>query len=94
MDEEEKIKVLEDEFQATKEELREILYDIRTFIMEAETPIPNDLEKERLRTLLDEANQERREALRAQKDTEKREAAHAQSDSEKGVEPNGNGQES
>ena len=46
MDTEERIKALEDEFHATKEELQQILFDIRTFIMEAKSPIPNDLEKE------------------------------------------------
>ena len=54
MDTEERIKVLEDEFDETKQELRQILYDIRTWIMEAESPIPNDLEKDRLSTLIAE----------------------------------------
>ena len=70
-EEEESIKALEDEFQLTKEELKGILYDIRTFIMDATTPIPNDLEKERLTTLLDESNFEKREALLAQRDSRK-----------------------
>ena len=43
---EERIKALEDEFNATKEELKQILFDIRAFNMEAKSPIPNDLEKE------------------------------------------------
>ena len=38
----------ETEFQAVKEDLKEILLAIRTYLMEAQTPIPNDLEKERL----------------------------------------------
>lgn len=71
MEAEDSIKALEDEFQLTKEELKDILYDIRTFIMDATTPIPNDLEKERLTTLLDESNVEKREALLARKDSRK-----------------------
>ena len=49
MDTESKIKALEDEVKSLKEELNEILLDMRTYIMEAQTPIPNDLDKERLR---------------------------------------------
>ena len=94
MDTEERIKVLEDEFQATKEELKKILYDMRTYLMEALTPIPNDLERDRLSTFLDEWNAEKREALDAQKDSQKQDAALEQTDSEKGVEPDGNRQES
>ena len=90
MDTEERIKALEDEFQLTKDELKEILYDIRTYIMEAVTPIPNDLERERLSDLLDETNKERREALRAQSDSKKRKALDNQSNSEEEVEPDGN----
>jgi len=45
MDTEERVKALEDEFQATKEELRQILLDIRTVLMEAQTPLPTDLNK-------------------------------------------------
>ena len=52
MSTEERIKALEDEFHTTREELNQILFDIRTFIMEAKSPIPNDLEKE----LRDKAN--------------------------------------
>ena len=57
------------------------------------TPIPNDLEKERLSSLLDETNEEKRQALRAQKDStkdtsgkdasEKRDAAAAQANLER-----------
>lgn len=43
----------EAEFQEVRDELREILLDIRTYIMEAQTPIPNDLDRERLREELD-----------------------------------------
>ena len=49
----EKIKAVEAEFQEVRNELKEILFDIRTYLMEAQTPIPNDLEKERLREELD-----------------------------------------
>ena len=58
MDTEERIKVLEDDFNETKQELRQMLYDIRTWIMEAESPIPNDLEKDRLSTLIAETEAE------------------------------------
>jgi hypothetical protein len=53
MDTESRMKALEDEFQETKEELKEILLDIRTYLMEAQTPIPNDLDRERLREELE-----------------------------------------
>jgi hypothetical protein len=56
MDEESRIKAIEADLQQTKEELKEILLDIRTYLMEAQTPIPNDLDKERLR---EELNTER-----------------------------------
>ena len=93
MEAEEMIKALEDEFQLTKEEMKAILFDIRTYLMEATTPIPNDLERERLGSLLDETNEEKRQALRAQKDSiksksekdesEKRDAADAQANLER-----------
>jgi hypothetical protein len=47
------ITAVEAEFQEIRDELKEMLFDIRTYIMEAQTPIPNDLEKERLREELD-----------------------------------------
>lgn len=47
------IKAVEAEFQEIRDELKEMLFDIRTYLMEAQTPIPNDLEKERLREELD-----------------------------------------
>ena len=53
MDTESRIKALEDEFSETKEELKNILLDIRTYLMEALTPIPNDLDRERLREELE-----------------------------------------
>ena len=58
MDTEQRITTLEEEFNETKEELKQMLYDIRTWIMEAESPIPNDLEKDRLSTLLAETDNE------------------------------------
>jgi hypothetical protein len=53
MDTEDRIKALEEEFQETKEELKEILLDIRTYLMEALTPIPNDIDREKLREELE-----------------------------------------
>jgi hypothetical protein len=47
--EESRLEALEDELRKTKEELQEILLDIRTHLMEAQTPIPNDLAKEKIR---------------------------------------------
>ena len=41
------------QFEEVRDELKEILMDIRTFLMEAQTPIPNDLEKARLREELE-----------------------------------------
>ena len=43
----------EAEFQEVRDELKDILLDIRIYIMEAQTPIPNDLDRERLREELD-----------------------------------------
>jgi hypothetical protein len=48
MDADSRIKALEDEFQKTQEELKKILLDIRTYLMEARTPIPNDLNRENI----------------------------------------------
>jgi hypothetical protein len=50
---EERIKELEAEFHQIRDELKEMLFDVRTYLMEAQTPIPNDLEKERLRDELE-----------------------------------------
>ena len=44
---------VEAELQEVRDELKEILMDIRIYIMEAQTPIPNDLDRERLREELD-----------------------------------------
>jgi len=49
----ENLDAIETEFQEIRDELKEILFDIRAYLMEAQTPIPNDLEKERLREELD-----------------------------------------
>lgn len=57
MDTESRIKALEDEFKETQEELKQILLDIRTYLMEALSPIPNDLDKEKMR---EELGSERR----------------------------------
>jgi hypothetical protein len=53
MSSDDEITAVEAEFQEIRDELKEMLFDIRTYIMEAQTPIPNDLEKERLREELD-----------------------------------------
>ncbi len=37
------------EFRAVRDELKDILLDIRVHLMEAQSPIPNDLEKEALK---------------------------------------------
>lgn len=69
MDIDERIKTLKDEFQPLQEELKDILYDIRTWIMEAQSPIPNDLERERLGTFLNEPKN--KGVLKAQVNAEK-----------------------
>ncbi len=53
MDTEEKLKEVEAEFQEVRDELKDILFDIRTYLMEALSPIPNDLDRERLREELE-----------------------------------------
>ena len=40
MELEERIKALEAEFLETKEEIQQIMLDIRTFLMEVQTPLP------------------------------------------------------
>jgi hypothetical protein len=49
MDAENNIEDVKAEFHELRDELKEILFDIRCYLMEALTPIPNDLEKEKLR---------------------------------------------
>ena len=39
MDTEERVKALEDEIQATREELQQILLEIRAYVMEAQNPL-------------------------------------------------------
>jgi regulator of replication initiation timing len=53
MDPHEQLKEMEMELQEVKEDLKDMLFDIRAYLMEAQTPIPNDLEKERLRDELE-----------------------------------------
>ena len=53
MDEKEKLEALYNEFDEAQEELQDILLDIRTYLMEAQSPIPNDLDRERLREELE-----------------------------------------
>ena len=53
MDTESRINAIEAELQETKDELKEILFDIRTYLMEAMSPIPNDLDKEKLQEELE-----------------------------------------
>ena len=42
MDTEEKLSALEDEFAATKDEVKRILLDIRAFLMEASAPLRSE----------------------------------------------------
>lgn len=48
MDIEQRIKALEDELRETKEELDQILLDIRAHLMEVQTPLRADLNAEKL----------------------------------------------
>ncbi len=48
MDEEARLRKLEDDFQQTKEELKKILLDIRNFLMEVNTPLRSEFNEERL----------------------------------------------
>ena len=66
MDITERIKALNEEFQPIQEELKDILYDIRTRLMEAQSPIPNDLERHKLGEFLDQKKTEKQEAARSQ----------------------------
>jgi len=56
MEIEDRIKAIEEDLQQTKDELQEILFDIRTYLMEVQSPIPNELDKEKLQ---DELKSER-----------------------------------
>ncbi len=59
MDITERIKALKDEFQPIQDELKEILYDIRVRLMEAQSPIPNDLERHKLGEFLNQKKAEK-----------------------------------
>jgi len=45
MNMEDRVKALEEELQVTKDELRQILLDIRACLMESQTPLPANLNK-------------------------------------------------
>jgi hypothetical protein len=49
MDKENNIEAIGKEFRTVRDELKDILLDIRVHLMEAQSPIPNDLEKEALK---------------------------------------------
>jgi hypothetical protein len=49
MGNENNIEALAKEFRVVRDELKDILLDIRVHLMEAQSPIPNDLEKEALK---------------------------------------------
>jgi hypothetical protein len=49
MENETSIEALGKEFRVIRDELKDILLDIRVHLMEAQSPIPNDLEKEALK---------------------------------------------
>ena len=53
MEPERSLEEMEAEYQEIRDELKEILLDIRIYLMEATTPIPNDLDRERLREELE-----------------------------------------
>ena len=56
MEIEDRINAIEADLQQTKDDLKEILFDIRTYLMEVQSPIPNDLDKEKIQ---DELRSER-----------------------------------
>jgi len=56
MEIEDRINAIEQDLQQTKDDLKEILFDIRTYLMEVQSPIPNDLDKEKIQ---DELKSER-----------------------------------
>jgi len=49
MDKPNDVEALGKEFREVRDELKEILLDIRVHLMEAQSPIPNDLDKEALK---------------------------------------------
>ena len=56
MEIEDRINAIELDLRQTKDELKEILFDIRTYLMEVQSPIPHDLDKEKIQ---DELKSER-----------------------------------
>jgi hypothetical protein len=48
MDNNPNIEAISKEFRVVRDELQDILLDIRVHLMEAQSPIPNDLDKESL----------------------------------------------
>jgi hypothetical protein len=46
--EEERLRALEDDFQETREEIKRILLDIRSFLMQANTPLRSEDTERRL----------------------------------------------
>ena len=48
MEEEERLRALEDEFAETKEEIKQMLLEVRSFLMEANTPLRSEFNEERL----------------------------------------------
>ncbi len=56
MEIEDRINAIEQDLQQTKDDLKEILFDIRTYLMEVQSPIPNDLDREKIQ---DELKSER-----------------------------------
>jgi uncharacterized protein YicC (UPF0701 family) len=50
---EDQFDAIEAEFYEVRDELKEMLFEIRAYLMEALSPIPNDLDRERLREELE-----------------------------------------
>ena len=48
MNEEQRLRAIEDEYAKTREELQRILLDIRSFLMEVNTPLRSEFNEERL----------------------------------------------
>jgi predicted lipoprotein len=53
LDRQSRIEALEADLKETKDELRKILLDIRAYLMEIQTPIPKDMDKEDMRQELE-----------------------------------------
>jgi hypothetical protein len=52
MEKQANIEAIEKEFRVVRDELKDILLDIRVHLMEAQSPIPNDMEREQIREAL------------------------------------------